>query len=434
MFKLLRRSVALLLMAVLLVPMIAACGSTGTGESNTNSASANTNAASTNTNTATTNSNSAATNSNATMNANMNSNENMNVNMNSNANSSANANSNASSGSTAAFTPRDVTAQLTGSGASFPDPVYQRWIQDYQSVAPNVTINYQSVGSGQGRKDFFGNVTDFGASDKFASDKELSDYGQPVLHIPVVLGAVVATYNLEGVNDLQFSPETLVGIFMGTITNWNDPKIAADNPNAKLPDQPITVVHRSDGSGTTSIWTNYLSSVSSEWKDKVGAGDTVQWPVGQGGEKNPGVAALVKQTPGAIGYVELTYALGNNLPASAVKNAAGQFVKPSVESVSAAAEGFMAQIPDDLRVNIVNPPEGENAYPISGFTWLLVRKEMQDENKAKALTDFIYWALTQGSDTATQLFYAPLPEQVRTKAIDKLTQVTVNGQPVFQQP
>lgn len=399
MSKMLKRSVALLLMAVLLVPVVAACGSSGTSASNTNSASA-------------------TTDSNASMSENMN----------------ANANSSASAGSAANFTPRDVTAELTGSGASFPDPVYQRWIQDYKRVAPNVTINYQSVGSGQGRKDFFGNVTDFGASDKFASDKELADYGQPVLHIPTVIGAVVATYNLEGVSELQFSPETLAGIFLGTITNWNDPAIAADNPNAKLPDQSITVVHRSDSSGTTSIFTSYLSSVSSDWKDKVGAGDSVQWPTGQGGEKNPGVAALVKQTPGAIGYVELTYALGNGLPAPSIKNAAGKFVKPTVESVSAAADGFIAQMPDDLRVNIVNPPEGENAYPISGFTWLLVRQQMDDENKARAVTAFIFWALTQGSDTATQLFYAPLPEQVRTKAIDKLSQVTVNGQAVFQQP
>src|SRR5436190_13035626 len=255
--------------------------------------------------------------------------------------------------------------KLTGSGASFPDPIYQKWLKDYQAVAPNVTINYQSVGSGQGRKDFFGGVTDFGATDKFASDTELSaaktgPLHSEVLHIPTVLGAVVATYNLPGVEKLQFSGPTLANIFLGSITKWNDPQIAADNPGVALPDTEIVVAHRSDGSGTTSIFTTYLSSVSPDWKAKVGAGDTVQWPVGQGGEKNPGVAAIVTQTEGAIGYVELIYALANKLPTPAIKNAAGSFVAPSLESVSAAAQGFLTQTPDDLRINIVNPPTGGN--------------------------------------------------------------------------
>lgn len=345
-----------------------------------------------------------------------------------------------SSGATGgSWQPHNVTAKLTGSGASFPDPIYQQWIEAYKSVVPTVSINYQSVGSGQGRKDFFGGVTDFGASDKYASDKELDDARAgatkiEALHIPTVLGAVVATYNLPNIDKLQFSGPTLAGIFMGSISVWNDPLIVADNPGISLPSTPITVVHRSDGSGTTSIFTNYLSSVSDDWKSKVGAGDTVPWPVGIGGEKNPGVAAAVKQTEGAIGYVELVYALANNMPTPAIKNAAGTYVLPTLESTSAAAQGFLATLPDDLRVNIVNPPTGDNAYPIAGFTWVLVRKEMPDEAQAQALVDFLYWALTQGDSYATQLHYAPLPAEVKQKAIAKLALVTVNGKPIFMMP
>jgi phosphate transport system substrate-binding protein len=343
---------------------------------------------------------------------------------------------------TGAFKPRDVTAKLTGSGSSFVDPIMQTWIKSYKGLAPNVDINYQSVGSGQGRKDFFGAVTDFGGTDKYASDAELKAASDPttgtlktdVLHIPVVLGAVVATYNLPGVEKLQFSGETLADIFLGKITTWNDPKIVADNPGVTLPDTEITVAHRSDGSGTTSIFTNYLSSVSPEWKSKVGAGDTVQWPVGQGGEKNPGVAAIVQQTEGGIGYVELIYALSNNLPAPAIKNATGKYVVPSLESTSAAAEGFLSKTPDDLRVNIVNPPEGETAYPIAGYTWMLVAKDQKDEAKATALTDYLYYVLSEGSPAAISLHYAPLPDSIREKAIAKLGQIMINGKPAFTPP
>jgi phosphate transport system substrate-binding protein len=285
-------------------------------------------------------------------------------------------------------------------------------------------------------------VTDFGGTDKYASDAELAaatnattgTLKTDVLHIPTVLGSVVATYNLPGVDKLQFSGETLAGIFMGTITTWNDPKIAADNPGVTLPDTEITVAHRSDGSGTTSIFTNYLSSVSPEWKSKVGAGDTVQWPTGQGGEKNPGVAAIVQQTEGGIGYVELIYALSNKLPVPAIKNAGGKYVVPSLESTAAAAAAFLAKTPDDLRVNIVNPPEGADAYPIAGYTWILVAKDQKDEAKAQALTDFLYWALTDGNDAAKSLNYAPLPDSVRQKALAKLTTITVNGKPAFEMP
>jgi phosphate transport system substrate-binding protein len=330
--------------------------------------------------------------------------------------------------------PRDLEVTLDGAGASFPAPLYQRWIHEYQGLAPGVQINYQLVGSGQGVENFLSDVTDFGGTDEYISDEELAEYGREVFHIPTVLGAVVATYNLSDVNDLKFSPDTLVDIFLGNITNWSDPAIAEDNPNATLPNLPITVVHRTDDSGTTSIFTNYLSSVSEEWASQVGSGKTVEWPVGTGGENNPEVASAVKQTEGTIGYVELIYALANDLPAPAIQNAAGSYVEPSLETVSEAAAGFLADMPADLRLNTVNPPEGENAYPIAGFTWVLVRAEMADETRARALTDFLYWALTDGSDTARELGYVPLPDPVRERAIEKLTMVTVNGTSVFEQP
>nr|PZN59930.1 MAG: phosphate ABC transporter substrate-binding protein PstS [Sphaerobacter thermophilus] len=327
----------------------------------------------------------------------------------------------------------DLQANLTGSGASFPDPLYQRWIEEYKSVAPGVTINYQSVGSGQGKNDFISGVTDFGGTDAYMTDEELAE-APDTLHIPTVLGAVTVTYNLPGVDDLRFSGPTLAGIFLGQITTWNDPAIAADNPGVELPDQPITVVYRSDGSGTTAIFTDYLTKVSEEWASQVGSGTAVQWPVGIGAEKNPGVTAAVQQTPGAIGYVELIYALANDLPAPAIKNAAGNYVTPSLESVSEAAAGFLADLPDDLRVSITNPPEGENAYPIAGFTWILVRGQYDDEAKARALTEFLYWALTEGDGYAEELHYAPLPDPVKELAIQKLEQITVGGTPVFTSP
>lgn len=327
----------------------------------------------------------------------------------------------------------NVTAQLKGSGSSFVAKIMQRWVEDYKQVVPGVTINYQSVGSGQGINDYTNGVTDFGATDAFLSDEQLTK-APDTLHIPVVAGAVVATYNLPGVDNLQFSPETLADIFLGKINKWNDPKIAADNPGVTLPDTGISVVYRADGSGTTSIFTTYLSSVSPEWKEKVGAGTTVKWPVGQGAPKNDGVAAGVKNTQGGIGYVELIYALGNKLPAPAIKNAAGQFVKPTLESVTETANGFLANLPADLRLDIVNPPQGQNAYPISGFTWLLLHKEMKDQAKAKALTDFVYWTLANGDEQAKGLGYSPLPPQIKAKTVEKLEQVTVNGQPVFKRP
>jgi phosphate transport system substrate-binding protein len=331
------------------------------------------------------------------------------------------------------FKPRPVTVKLTGSGASFPDPIYQTWVKTYRTIVPTVEINYQSVGSGQGRKDFFGEVTDFGGTDKFASDTEMAQFSGTVLHIPTVLGAVVATYNLPDVEKLQFSGTTLADIYLGKIRKWNDPRIAADNPGVSLPELDITPVYRSDGSGTTSIFTNYLSNVSSEWQTTVGTGDSVRWPVGIGGEKNPGVAAAVKQIEGAIGYVELIYATANDLPAPAIKNASGVYVAPSLDTTLAAATSVLDQTPDDLRINIVNP-QGENSYPIAGYTWILVAQEQTDQAKAQALTDFLFWALTDGSASVRNLGYAPLPDALRGKALAKIASLTVNGQPAFVLP
>ncbi|MEZ4868563.1 MAG: phosphate ABC transporter substrate-binding protein PstS [Caldilineaceae bacterium] len=325
---------------------------------------------------------------------------------------------------------RDLNVTLNATGASFPNPIYQRWIEEYKTVNPNVTINYQSTGSGQGKSDFLGGVTDFGGSDALFTDEE-HQQAPDTLFIPTVMGAVVTTYNLEGVEGLRFSPDTIAGIFLGQITNWTDPAIAQDNPNVQFPDQDITVVHRSDGSGTTFIFTNYLSKVSSEWADKVGSGTAVEWPTGIGGEKNDGVAAAVQQTPGAFGYVELIYALANNLPAPAVKNAAGNYVDPSLETVTNAAAGFLNDMPADLQFMVTNPPTGENAYPISGFTWLMVHPSYDNADKAMALADFICWAYTEGDQYAQDLHYAPLPTVVKEQAYSNLSTVQANGQPVF---
>lgn len=337
----------------------------------------------------------------------------------------------ASAGGT--FTPRDISAKLTGSGSSFVDPAMQLWIQKYKSLASGVTINYQSVGSGQGKKDFIGGVTDFAGTDAYMTDEELKQ-APGTLHIPVVLGPVAITYNLQGVDKLQLSGQTLADIYLGTITKWDDNAIASDNPGASLPSDAITVAHRSDGSGTSAIFTNYLSKVSDEWKSKVGFGTAVQWPAGIGGQQNPGVAAIVQQTPGAIGYVELAYALENKLPAASMKNATGAYVAPSLDSASAAAAGFVKDLPDDLRLFITNPPEGQDAYPITGFSWLLLRPSYDDADKAKALTDFCYWIVTEGQKVSQTLQYAPLPDAVKPIEIKKLEQVQSGGQNVFTAP
>lgn len=332
--------------------------------------------------------------------------------------------------------PGDVSTadiSITGSGASFPDPIYQLWIERFGAVRPEISINYQSVGSGQGKRDFINNVTDFGSSDAYLTDEELENVPN-ALHIPTVIGAVGVTYNLEGYDDIQLSGETLAAIYLGDIISWDDPRIQEDNPHLELPDQDIATIFRSDGAGTTWIFTDFLSKVSEDWQERVGTGTSVQWPVGFGGEKNAGVMASVQQTPGSIGYVELIYALVIGKPTVAMRNQTGNYVSPTLESVQAAAAGFLDELPDDLRISITNPPDGEDSYPISGLTWMLLRREQEDRQLISALIDFIYWALTEGDEYALDLHYSPLPDEVREIAIDKLEEVEVDGEPVFTRP
>jgi phosphate transport system substrate-binding protein len=315
-------------------------------------------------------------------------------------------------------------AQLTGAGASFPNPIYQKWFSEYQKAHPGVTINYQSVGSGAGIRQITEGTVDFGASDGPMTEEQIADFkakrGTDILHFPTVLGAVVPIYNLPGVSaSLKFTPEAIAGIYLGTITKWNDHAIASANPGVSLPATDIVVVHRSDGSGTTYCFTDYLSKVSAEWKSKVGTSTSVNWPVGLGGAQNPGVAGLVKQTPGAIGYVELIYAMQNNISYGSVKNQAGVFVTASLAGVSAAAAGASATMPADFRVSITNAP-GKDAYPISTFTWLLVPAKFKDAAKQKVMVEFLRWMVGPAQKLTEALAYAPLPKPVvdkETKAI-----------------
>src|SRR6516164_1258958 len=293
---------------------------------------------------------------------------------------------------------------INGAGATFPYPIYSKWFDEYAKVDPSVRFNYQSIGSGGGQKQIMAQTVDFGASDGPMSDENLKKAPGKLLHIPTVAGAVVITYNLEGAPALKFDSETITGIFLGQIKKWNDPKIAATNPGVKLHDKDIVVVHRSDGSGTTFIFTDYLSKISSEWKSKAGTNTSVSWPTGIGGKGNEGVSGQVKQTPGALGYVELIYAVQNKMPYAEVKNAAGEFVKPTLESVTAALA--TAEIPDDFRFSITNSP-GPDAYPISGATWLLVYEQQKDAAKGKKLVEFLKWAAKDGEKMATDLQYAP---------------------------
>ncbi len=335
---------------------------------------------------------------------------------------------NASNASKSA-TPSAMTASgadLTGAGATFPYPIYSKWFADY-ATKTGVKINYQSIGSGGGIRQLTENTVDFGASDAPMSDAEMGKLKGPVYHIPTVVGAVVITYNLPGVTaPLDLSGDIVAAIFRGTITKWNDKQIAALNKGVQLPNQDILVVHRSDGSGTTFIFTDYLASVSPEWARSPGKGKELQWPVGVGGKGNEGVAGQVKQTPGAIGYVELAYAKQNQLPTAAIKNAAGQFVAPSVASVTAAAEGAASKFPPntDYRVSIVNAP-GATTYPISSFTYILVYKNEPDAGKGKKLVDFLRWALTDGEQQAAPLDYAPLPQALATRLTARLDSMTV---------
>ncbi len=309
---------------------------------------------------------------------------------------------------------------INGAGATFPYPIYSKWFDDYAKVDPSVRFNYQSIGSGGGQKQILAQTVDFGASDGPMSDENLSKAPGKILHLPTVAGAVVMTYNLPGNPALKLDGETIADIFLGKIKKWNDPKIAASNPGAKLPENEIVVVHRSDGSGTTFIFTDYLSKVSTEWKQKAGNNTSVNWPTGIGGKGNEGVSGQVKQTPGTIGYVELIYAVQNKMPYADVKNAAGQFVKPSIESVTAALG--TANIPDDFRFSMTNAP-GDSAYPIAGATWLLVYEQQKDPAKGKKLIEFLKWALTKGEGMAKDLNYAPLPDEVQQRVLKRIDEI-----------
>jgi len=308
---------------------------------------------------------------------------------------------------------------INGAGATFPYPIYSKWFDVYHQKNGGIQFNYQSVGSGAGIKQVTEGTVDFGATDGPMNDDQLKAYqdkrGSAILHFPTVLGAVVPTYNVQGVSSaLNFTPEALAGIFLGKITKWNDPAIAGANQGAKLPAEDIVVVHRSDGSGTTYVWTDYLSKVSDEWKSKVNKATSVNWPVGIGGKGNEGVTGLIKQTPNSIGYVELIYAVQNNIPYGSVKNPAGSFIKADLASVSAAAAGAAKEMPDDFRVSITNAP-GKTAYPISSFTWLLIPAKIQDNGKRDAIKGFLSWMLTDGQGYAEQLSYAKLPKEVVEK-------------------
>ncbi len=313
----------------------------------------------------------------------------------------------------------DNALLINGAGATFPYPIYSKWFDVYHTKNPNFQFNYQSVGSGAGIKQVTEGTVDFGATDGPMNDDQLKAFqdkhGFGILHFPTVLGAAVPTYNVPGVSaPLNFTPDALAGIFLGKITKWNDPAIAGANKGANLPAADIIVVHRSDGSGTTFIWTDYLSKVSEEWKSKVSKGTSVNWPVGLGGKGNEGVTGLIKQTPNSIGYVELIYAVQNNIPYGMVKNSSGNLVKADLASVSAAAAAAAKSIPDDFRVSITDAP-GKNAYPISSFTWLLIPQKFQDAGKRDAIKGFLNWMLSEGQDSVEALSYAKLPKEVVEK-------------------
>jgi phosphate transport system substrate-binding protein len=302
---------------------------------------------------------------------------------------------------------------LNAAGATFPYPIYSKWFNEYHKLHSNVTINYQSIGSGGGIRQLSAGTVDFGASDMPLKDDLLQKLNLHITQFPTVLGAVVPSYNIPGVQaTLKFTPAALAGIYLGKITKWNDPEMRKNNPGVKLPAKDITVVHRSDGSGTTFVWTDYLSKVSPEWKSKVGSNTSVQWPVGLGGKGNEGVAGVVKQTPDAIGYVELIYALQNNMAYGLVENSSGNFVKASLETAKDAAAGAASEMQQDVRVSITDPP-GKDAYPICSFTYLLIPDHIADAAKRDAIKDFLHWMLTDGQGMVESLDYGQLPESVK---------------------
>jgi len=315
---------------------------------------------------------------------------------------------------------------LNGAGATFPAPIYSKWFSEYHTLHPDIQINYQPIGSGGGIRQVTEATVDFGASDMPMTDAQIKEaeakLKTKIFNLPTVLGAVVPAYNIPGVTgEVKFTPEVLAGIFLGKITNWNDPSIAKDNPGVKFPNQDIIVVHRSDGSGTTFIWTDYLSKVSADWKSEVGANTSVKWPRGLGGKGNEGVAGSIRQLPGSIGYVELIYAVQNHITYGSVRNSAGVFLKASLEGVTAAAASA-PKMPADFRVSITNSP-GKDAYPISSFTWLLIPQQSKDPAKGKILAAFLNWMVTDGQKMTTALEYAPLPENVVAKEQETIKQV-----------
>lgn len=321
---------------------------------------------------------------------------------------------------------------LNGAGASFPYPLYSKWLEEYRKTHPSVAIDYQSIGSGGGIKGIINQTLDFAGSDAPMNDEQMAKAPGTLFHIPTVMGAVVVTYNLKGVGTgFKLTPDVLADIFLGKIKMWNDKRITSINPGVKLPAQAIIVAHRSDGSGTTNIFTDYLSSVSGAWKAKVGKGTSVEWPAGIGAKGNEGVSGAVKQTPGAIGYVELAYAVQNKLPYAFLKNQSGQFVKPTLDSTTAAAAGAAANMSEDMRVSIVDAP-GKNAYPIAGYTYLLVYQAQQGQAKGTELVNFLWWAIHDGQKFADDLLYAPLPKSVVKLAENKIRQIKYQGNSLYK--
>jgi phosphate transport system substrate-binding protein len=320
---------------------------------------------------------------------------------------------------------------INGAGATFPYPLYSKWFYEYSNANPGVRFNYQSIGSGGGIKQITGGTVDFGATDAPMTEEEMKALPGPILHIPTALGAVVPVYNLDGVESgLRLTPDVLAAIYLGKITRWNDPRIAELNRTVTMPNADIVVAHRSDGSGTTDIFTNYLTTVNTEWRAKVGHGKAVKWPVGIGGKGNEGVAGVVKQTPGAIGYVELAYAKQNRMKAASLRNREGHFVAPTLEATSAAAAGVAKSMPADFRVSLVDAP-GKDSWPISGLTWLLVYRDQKDAAKGKAVVQFLKWAIRDGQKMEPALDYAPLPKDVVEKVDKALKRISFMGKPLY---
>ena len=318
--------------------------------------------------------------------------------------------------------PAFAQTTLNGAGATFPNPMYQKWFSEYHKAHPDVQFNYQSIGSGGGIRQVLAQTVDFGASDGPMSDEQLSQAKVKILHIPTVLGAVVPAYHIPGVDgEVKFTPEALAGIFLGKITTWNDKAITGANPGINFPNQTIIVVHRSDGSGTSYIFTDYLSKVSKDWADGVGKNTSVKWPTGLGAKGNEGVAGMIRQMDGAIGYIELIYAVQNKIPYGSVKNSSGEFVKASLDSVTSAASSVKT-MPADFRVSITNAP-GKDAYPIASFTWLLIPSQSKDAAKGKIINDFLNWMVDDGQKMTADLTYAPLPPNVASKVKDTIKQV-----------